>query len=192
MAISYGRPAEYAAVHQCALIEGQHLVGVATAEQWETAKVARLAAEKAHEATANDAGSIRTLEGEIKGLQDAAVPLAMRLAEIAREQVVVKEAYLREIAAESAVSYAIATRALVEAFGGIVAANRALAAMDGAQPDLMTPTSDYLAVPALNVPGARAPGGWLANTEAAKQLAPAAFVALKARVAAAGITIPGL
>ncbi|MEP6874057.1 MAG: hypothetical protein ABI887_06795 [Burkholderiales bacterium] len=181
-----------AAIHQGALIEGRQLVGAATVEEVESAREVRQAAEKAHAATTKAVAPIRALEAEVKGLHEAAAPLGLRLHEITNELTAAREAYVAELAEDAAADYAAATVAVTDAYVALVALNRTMASMDGINPTLALATTDYMAIPAFNVNGARSANGWLSTSGIAGSLVPAAIKALRSRIAADGVKIPGL
>lgn len=182
-----------AAIQQAGWVEGRHLVGAATAEELTAAREARQAAEKQHQTTAKASATIRALEAEIRGLRAAAEPMAQRLAIIAAERAKVVEKYVRQIGDEAAEKYVASARQLTTNSASVVAVNMALARMDnGVQPDLLTGSSANLFVPSFNATGARSGSGALATYEEVRNAAPAAFAALKARIAADGVVIRGL
>ena len=182
-----------AAIQQAGLIEGRHLVGAADAEELAAAKQARQAAEKAHQSTIKATASIRALDAEVRGLQAASGPLAQRLALIAGEHAAAVEAYVRQLADEAAGRYAAAARNLAEESAAVMACNMALARMEaGVQPNLLTPLTQNMLVPAYNSPSASSPNGALQTDGTVRVLVPAAFARLKARIAADGVTVPGV
>ena len=124
---------------------GRHLVGAADAEELAAAKQARQAAEKAHQSTIKATAAIRALDAEVKGLQEAAGPLAQRLALIAGEHAAAVESYIRQLADEAAAVYAATARKLAEDSAAVMACNMALARMDGSvQPNQLTNSSESL------------------------------------------------
>lgn len=181
-----------AATQKAAMLAGQRLTGDATAAQVKAAEQERAAAEGAYRETMDDAVAIRSLESELKGLDAAAAPLAQRLGVISVEERAAAEAYVRELGDLAGTAYVEAARVLAEKFADVLAVNMALASMDGANPDLLIGAWEQLAVPAFNITTASAPAGYIMDTSRARLLAPAAFAALKARVSADDVVVPGL
>lgn len=181
-----------AATEKAAMLAGQRLTGDATAAQVKAAEQERAAAEASHRETLDDAAAIRALESVLKGLDAAAAPLGQRLAAIGAEERAAADAYVRELGDLAGTAYAEAARVLAEKFADVLAVNMALARMDGANPDLLIGAWDKLAVPAFNITTASAPAGYIMDTSRARLLAPAALAALKARVSADDVVVPGL
>jgi hypothetical protein len=180
------------AIRVAGIVAGQHVAGTATTDQLNAAEKARAEAMKRCKAMRNDSDALLLLESEINGLVAAAEPLQHRLAALAASEAAARIEYLRAVGNEAAAAYAGIAAQLVHAFADVCAVNMALARLEGANPDLMTGSSENLLIPAFNVPAACSPSGTLGTTAEARKLFPTAFAGLKARIGADGVTLPGI
>ena len=180
-----------AAVTRAGLVEGQHLIGAATADDLKTAQEARQRAEQAHGDAQSAVAVMRSLDAEMRGLQDAGAELAERLQSVAVEEKLAREQYLRDIAAHAGSEYRAAAEVLATKFAAVVAANQLLAQAD-VMPNLLVGSTWNLLVPAFNLDTARSPSGVLVDTEGARRHVPGALLGLKARITNDGVVVPGL
>ena len=109
-----------AAVTRTGLVEGQHLIGAATADDLKAAQEHRQRAEQAHGEAQISSSSARTIESELSGLEAAGAELGKRLMDINVEEKAAKEKYLRDIAAEAGTEYRAAAQELATKFAVVV------------------------------------------------------------------------
>ena len=180
------------AVSNAGLVEGRHLIGVATMDDLTASQQARQRAEQAHRDAQAAAATIRTIDAELVGLQAAGAELAERIQAIATEEKAATEQYLRDIAAEAGSEYRAAAEVLATKFAAVMAANQLFAQADDVTPDLLVASTWNLLVPAFNLDTARSPSGVLVDTEAARRHVPGALIDLKKRIVSDGVVIAGL
>lgn len=107
------------------------------------------------------------------------------------EAATLREQYLRQLADEAAGEYATVARELSEKLATVLAYQQALAAAN-LNPDLLTNGVWNFGIPSLNTASAKTAGGCIVEIEHARHAQPKAFTAIRARVAADGVNIPGL
>jgi hypothetical protein len=180
-----------AAIQHAAHVQGRALIGDATPEEVDAAVKARQAAVAAHAATQTASAGLRTHTAELDGLQAAGHDLGVRLAAIAGEEAAALEGYLRDLADEAAAEYAVTARALETKLAVVLAYQQALARAN-LDPNLLTGAAWNFCVPGLNSPSAKTAVGWIADIDGARAQQPQQFALIRARIAADGVTVPGL
>lgn len=182
-----------AAVKNAATVAAKAALRLATEQEAMDANKVRQQAQKAHTAAQTQSTGLHQLETEIAAFDAVGHEHALKLVSIEAQAAVLRENYLRALADESAAVYAENARALAKALAEVMAANQALALAE-MNPDLLTPLAWVFSVSTLNSPSATASngGGVLVDIDRVRLQQPAAFEALKTRIVADGVTIPGL
>lgn len=180
-----------AAVKQSATVAAMRALGTATDQDVKDAQTARQLAQKAHAAAQTQSAGQPHIQAEISAYEAAGRDLTARLQNIGTEEAALKEVYLRALADDAAKVYADTARSLAAKLAEVLAYQQALAAANY-EPDLITAGVWNFGIPALNSPSARTAGGYVADINSSRQQQPKVFAAIRARLVADGVSIPGL
>ena len=180
-----------AAAKHAATVQGLQALGSATAAEVKAAMQAKQAVQDDHGKAQSAMAGIRLMLTEADSLGSVGYGLAVRLSGIANTVQELNERYLRGLADEAASEYAATARALAEKLAVVLAYQQALAAANF-NPDLLTAGTWNFGVPSLNSPSGKNAGGCLVTIENSRQQQPEQFAAIRARIAADGVSVAGL